>query len=229
MKKSNIAEIVREEIESTPFMRDALLNGIINYSALARRLLPILKSKTERASEEAVIIAIRRYSEGQKEAPISDTLGKVFAESTLSLKGDVVDVSLARTPKVFSAIGDLAREIKWDEGEILFLTQGTIELGVVTDRKYLAKLQEKLDKRDIQFIEKDMAVLSMKSPILGAKTPGLYYFLFGKLAEKGINVYDFVSTPLVASLTLKKEDAATAYAILDKVIEKSRASASAEE
>jgi len=224
MKKSNIAEIVREEIESTPFMRDAIRNGIINYSALARRLLPIVKSKTERASEEAVIIAIRRYSEGQKQEPISETLRKVFADSTLSLKGDVVDVSLARAPKVFSAIDDLAREIKWDEGEIMFLTQGTIELGVVTDRKYLARLQEKLGKSDIQFIEKDMAVLSMKSPILGAHTPGLYYFLFGKLAEKGINVYDFVSTPLVASLTLKKEDAAAAYAILDKIIEKSRAS-----
>jgi len=222
MKKSNITDIVREELDSKPFIKEALLSGIVNYSALARELLPIVKEKNKRTTQEAVLIAIQRYLKDLKGEKPSEAIRKVLAGSTLSMKGDIVDMSLARKQSVIKVIHEVLKDIKWDEGEVLFLIQGATEIGVITDRKNMSKIIDQLDRMDIFSMKTDFASISMKEPIEGAETPGLYSIRFDALSKNGINVYDVVSTPREVILILDKKDAPKAYQILDGIIEKAR-------
>ena len=53
----SVAQAVRTYIDARPVVRDALAMGIVNLSALTRRI----RDETGLGSEEAVLVACRRY------------------------------------------------------------------------------------------------------------------------------------------------------------------------
>ena len=54
----SVAQAVRTYIDARPVVRDALALGIVNLSALTRRI----RDETGLGSEEAVLVACRRYT-----------------------------------------------------------------------------------------------------------------------------------------------------------------------
>ena len=53
-----IAQIIEDQIKKSPFLEEALVKGIINYSSLARKLQPIVEKKLVKNVKEGAIVML---------------------------------------------------------------------------------------------------------------------------------------------------------------------------
>ena len=225
MTKS-LAEVVRELVDSYPYLKDGLSFGVVNYSAMARRLKDQIVNKTgKNVNEETIVVALRRYGdslakEGAK--PISSKLKEIISQSTMSLKDDIICFILNRSPVVLNAIEDLYGKIEWERGEFMFLICGIGEIMVVVDSVNRQKVEE-LVKNNIVSIFEDLATVTIRSSIDVEKTPGFLHYFAEMTAERGISI-EIVSTARETHFMVNRRDAMEVYKIFKEIIDRARES-----
>ena len=220
-KAEKTAQLVKEEIASSLFVNEALKKGLINYSALARELLPKIKIKNKKANFSSVLIAIQRYYDEVNEKKSNETeLKKIISKSELIVKNKIISFTFERNKKVMGLINTISSEIRWDLGDILFFIQGAGEVTVIFNRKNLFKF----DKLKSNIIEKkeSLAILSLRESDemenYSKDVKGFLAFLTSTLADNNINIIDIASTYKQIIFVLDEKDVISAYEILNKII-----------
>lgn len=221
MEESNTAQIVREEIDKDIFLQNSLSKGLINNSALARLLLPKVKSKNPKATLESVTIGISRYSTKLNQIKLENDLINQISNSQVSLKNDIIHVTFPMENLIVNEINNISKKIRWDLDEILFINQGSGEITIVFDKKNKS-LFKKILFRAVE-IREDSAILSIReSKIKGMKpsidVPGLYAYFLNQISSNGINILDVVSTRSQITFVVHESDLTKTYEIINSCI-----------
>ena len=220
MEEKSTAELVKEEINSSLYLLEVLKKGMINFSALARDLLPKMKEKNSRSNFPSVLIAIQRYYDEIKTDKMNDRLGKILHGCELIMKNKISSLTVERTKSSVSLINEVSKEIRWDLGDILFLVQGSGEITVVIDRKNEKKLN-KLGKKIIEKKE-NLAIISIRESqdleSYSKDVAGYLALLTSTLTNNLVNIYDVASTYKQIIFTINESDLMKAYTALDKLI-----------
>ncbi|HEX2065666.1 MAG TPA: hypothetical protein VHI93_02535, partial [Candidatus Thermoplasmatota archaeon] len=95
----SVAQSVRAYIDARPVVRDALALGIVNLSALTRRI----REETGLGSEEAVLVACRRY---RPQAPpdYQAAIRRVLDKSKLEVRTRVATLTAHPNWKTFARL-----------------------------------------------------------------------------------------------------------------------------
>ena len=220
-KAEATAQLVKEEINSSIFLIESLKKGIINYSELARQILPKIKSMNHKANFSSVLIALQRYYDEVKEKKgLPEQFRDILKDSELIMKTNIVDLTLERTKEVMKALNEVSKTIRWDMGDIMFIIQGTAEVTVIIDKKNF----KKFDRIKNKIIEKkeDLALLSLREPEeITSYSRGLVGFLAllsTLLANKNINIWEAATTHKQNIFIIYESDLPKAYETLNKLI-----------
>jgi len=221
-KAEATAQLVKEEIESDMYIRETLKQNLINYSELARHILPKIKEKNKSANFASVLIAIQRYQDDMKKetSAFNNFIKKTMSKCELIIKNRVITLTYERTKKVVSFISNISKEIKWESGDILFCIQGSAEITIIVDEKN----ESKFDKIKSELIEKgeSLASLSLREPegeIYSKEIVGFLAFLCGTLAKDNINIYETATTYKQFIFIINEKDVSKAYETLKRLIE----------
>ena len=89
--KRTAAQVTRDYIKTRPVLRKILLSGLINHSALARKIM----EEEGQSNEEAVTAALRRLvQELEKEAEGRDeAINELISESSLNMKNKIAAIT----------------------------------------------------------------------------------------------------------------------------------------
>ncbi|RLG17734.1 hypothetical protein DRN75_03345 [Nanoarchaeota archaeon] len=223
-KKKSISKAVEEILDSRPFIKDVFKINAVNYSGLARYLIPILQKRLEKRkiNIEGVIMAIRRYAEKIKGIPVSIKLLEALVKCDLRLKGNIVDFTLKRSSYNYETILEVYKKIKWEEGDIIYIYQSLTEIAVILDKKNTDLISKKVAESEIIHKEENLAMITLKTPPEIVESPGVFYYLLGLIASEGISLVDIISTYTELVLIVKEEDGAKTYNILFDAIKKAR-------
>jgi len=213
-----ISEVIQELMESRPYLAEALSEGLINHSALARHLLPEVRKKARRASPGAVHVAIRRYAAALPLVSTSKEIEGLLAASTLSLKSPLSDLTLKRAPSSYSAAREVAEGIKWEEGEALFFIQGPSEIIAVLDRRNAEKLREKAGEYAIKGARENQSAVSLKHPEWASDVPGFYSFILGAVARAKINIRRLIPAASELVIVVDSGQASACYEVLSALL-----------
>lgn len=221
MEKSNTAEFVREEIEKDIFLSNLLSKGLINNSALARELLVSVKKKNPKATLESVTISIQRYAQGLKKGEVEKALSEQIANSQVSLKNDIVHATFYRNNIVSNSINEIAKNIRWDLDEILFINQGSGEITIVFDKKNKSLFKNILSKA--VEVRENSAIISIKETnqkdmTPSIEVPGLYAYFITQVSTNGINILDIISTKSQITLVINENDLTKSYETINDCI-----------
>lgn len=224
IEEKSTAELVKEEIKSSLYLNEIIKRGLINYSALAREMLPKIKRKNAKANFAAILIAIQRYYDDNKVNERADKVGRLLIDCELIMKNRVISFTLERTKKVMTLVNEVSKNIRWDLGDIMFFVQGSAETTVIVDKKneknfsYLGK--SILEKKE------GLALLSLRefgeTEMYSKDIPGFLAFLTSTLADNGINIVDIASTYKQIIFVVGEKDLTKAYNVLDNLIEHHR-------
>jgi len=224
LENTKTADLVKGELENDLFLLETLKEGIINYTALARKLLSRIKKENPKTNIESISIAIKRYVIKEKKNYVSKTMKNIIADSQLSTKNDIVHMTFKRTDWISSKIGEISKRIEWDQEDIFLVNQGHGEITVIIDKKNKSLFND--CKKYLIEETNNLSLLSIKEAYSnnsenkkGIDVPGIYSYFISKLSRNSINIIEIISTLSQLTFILKNKDLLNAYKLLIESIE----------
>ncbi|MDE1860975.1 MAG: ACT domain-containing protein [Candidatus Micrarchaeota archaeon] len=188
----SVSDEVRVYLKNKPYMIEALKNGIVNYSSLAR----IIQHDTRLRQYHAIKAALRRYSLGllEEELGMERHALSILKRSTVAIQSGIT---------IIIADGELNIEggsrIKLNDYFIYLVEKGT---AFRKNSKSIIKMHENVSAIVIHSEQKLEAM------------PGFVAFIASVLAEQGINILEFVSCYTETLLIVSSGDAIKSYELL---------------
>src|SRR2546430_15773016 len=121
-----VAREVRDYIAGHPSVLDALKMGIVNYSALARKISKELGIR----QKEAVLAACRRSPVEKLRGYSEDAVRRMLQRSQIQTRTKVATITVVEGVDVLQRLGDVVEELL-DENRVCRLIQGAQRTGTI--------------------------------------------------------------------------------------------------
>lgn len=207
----NITKVTEEYVQEHPSIKDCLRKGMINYSALTRKIAEDLNLDLKK-NFDAILIACRRYyRKVKKEKILEDKILDILRQSKLGVKNKII-VSVIEKNIYFNHLLELQKTIK-NKGEVFHVIGGSTTMTLITASEFKAEIK-KLFKNKIIRITENLAEVTLKSTEELEKTPGVIAYLASRMAENGINIIETMSTWTDTLFVISEEDIAKVMTVL---------------
>jgi hypothetical protein len=208
---TTISSIVEQSIREKPFLEDALVRGIINYSSLAEEMVneiaKIKGVKPEEISSSAIMMALRRSSDRLKKKFQASLKDKITFENTdLRIIYDLFEITVRREPQIMKKIESLYQLIDFPGGDFLTITHGMYEITIISNKRYKERIKSIFETDEIIAMFPELASLSIKIPESAINLEGLFYMITKSLFMEGISIFELVSTYTEMIIILKDYD-----------------------
>ncbi len=211
----SIPVAVEAVIKRKPFLEGALVDGLINLSALARQLKPeVEKMVGKEVNDSAVIMALNRLVprlellSTRKVQRVVENMGDVIVRSNLA------DYTFLNSTSLHTAQARLLNRIKESNNVFCTLSQGIHETTLVVSES-LNRLVDEVFKEEQRIAENhNLSMITVKLPSDNTICPGVYYYLFKELAWDNINVVEVISTTNEFTIVVGDNDINRAFSIL---------------
>lgn len=210
-----ISSVVENYIKSKPFLLNALAQGIINLTSLARVMTEELESELGKdVKQGAVIMALKRLSEdlsfqvNHKVAKVLGGIGEITVRSSLN------DYTFLVSDSIFQRQAELIAEVNQFPDAFFTSSRGVNETNIVVSES-LSHLVDKHFKNEklTQKLE-NLSSITVKLPKENTVTPGIYYFIFQRIAWEGIVIYEVISTSNEFTVLVDEEVVDKAFKII---------------
>lgn len=209
----SVARQVRDYLETQPAIEECMAEGLVNLSALARKIATDLDVKRV----DAVLAACRRHRLPRRSAAGKEALRRLFHRSRLETRTRVATVTvrysydnLVRLEKVVNELllgNRTIRLIPTSQGIVLILDDDT--LPVVT---------KAISPGNVLRVRKGLVQLSVTSPESIEEIPGVLAFLMTSLSTQGLNVLQVMSCHTDTIVVLEERDLVEAFQVLKRAM-----------
>jgi hypothetical protein len=190
-----VSSIVENYIKTKPFLLNALSQGIINLTSLSRNMMDELKSDFSKdVKQGAIVMALKRLTE-DLDFRVNHNILKVLKNiGEITVRSSLTDYTFAISETILNKQADLISEINAYSDIFYTSSRGVNETNIVVSEsvnhlvdKHFAeeKLIQKLD---------NLASITVKLPKENIVIPGIYYYIFQRLAWEGIIINEVIST-----------------------------------
>ena len=213
------AAIVKRYLDKNPLLGEYLARGLINYSALARELLPLVLQENPKARIESVLIAIQRYVPSSF-LGISTQIHKILSTTEVSLTSDIVQVVFERTKENRKRIFEIV-EHKREDGSLCTIEENREQISVFLSEHLLPLFKGLLAKHKV--LHKDLAVLGLHETQIGRslnsqKVSGYLAYLCLLFMEHSINIVELITCHAHILIFVDEKDSSKAYDVLGRHI-----------
>lgn len=210
-----ISQAVEEIIARRPFLAEGLHDGIINFSSLARLILPdIEKTLRKDIKAGAVTMAIKRYS-GKINLKSYHKLVKVVRNiSDIIVRSNLSDLTFRNSGTILENHRKLLTSFKGRQDIFYTFVQGVFESNLILNTS-LEKDVDRFFKNEKPVSKNEnLSAITIKLPEENVNVPGLYYYILQKIAWEGINIIELVSSTNEFTLIVKYKDVDRAFVLL---------------
>lgn len=210
-----ISSVVENYIKTKPFLLSALSQGIINLTSLSRNMLPELQQELGKdVKQGAIVMALKRLSEdldfrlNHKIVKVLKNLGEITVRSSLS------DYTYAVSDTILNKQAELISEI--NEYSDIFYTssRGVSETNIVVSESVSHLVDKHFSNEKLLHKFDNLASITIKLPKDNVSTPGVYYFIFQRLAWEGIIISEVVSTSYEFTVLVSDQDVDVAFKVI---------------
>ncbi len=211
----SIPVAVEEVVKKKPFLEGALVDGLINLSALARQIKPEVEERIgKEVNDSAVIMALNRLvprlelMSAMKIKRVVENMGDIVVRSNLS------DYTFVNTSTLYSLQARLLNEVHALKNVFCTFSQGIYETTLVVSDSITSLVQEIFADEKLVCKNTNLSLITVKLPSDNTICPGVYYYLFKELAWDNINVVEVISTANEFTIVVSDQDIHRAFSIL---------------
>lgn len=210
--------VVEEIIKKSPFLEEALAEGLINLSSLSRQIKSEIDEELGKDVKiGAIVMALKRLS------PRFDPNFQIKIKKVVQKLGDITVRSkityytFANSESLIEHQAELLRKLKGKKDIFFAFSQGVYETTIIlSDSEHhdvdLLFKSEKLIQEST-----GLSSLTIKLPSENSDVSGIYYFILKKLAWEGINILDIISTMHEFTIIVNDENIDRAFSILKNI------------
>jgi hypothetical protein len=209
----SVAQGVRAYIEARPVVRDALAMGIVNLSALTRQV----RKDTGLGSEEAVLVACRRYKPASGTADYQAGIRRILDKSKLEVRTRMAVLTAHASWKLFGRLEKALAAVA-GRSQAVHVLHGSDAITIITDETLLDEVRDALGEEDVIKVRTGLVEVNIRSPDLIEGVPGILAFLASSLAAKGINFVEVISCHKDNMFLIAESDLFRAFEALNGLI-----------
>ena len=213
-----IPNAVEAIIKKKPFLECALIDGIVNLSALSRQIKTELEDVIgKEVNDGAIIMALNRLVPKLEQISILRFKSIMDSVGDIIVRSNLVDFSYVNSRTLNHCQAELLDKIKTKTDVFCTLSQGIGETTIVVSNQISGMVEESFASEEI--IEKfvNLSSITIKLPRENSNYPGVYYYIFKKLAWDNINVVDVISTTSEFTIIVEDYNIHKAFSILMEI------------
>jgi len=210
-----VSSIVENYIKTKPFLLNALSLGIINLTSLSRNIMSELESEFgKEVKQGAVVMSLKRLTE-ELDFRLNHKINKVIKNiGEITVRSALTDYAFAVSETVLNKQAELIADINAFPDVFYTSSRGVNEINIVVsntvnslvDKHFVnEKLLQKLD---------NLASITVKLPKENIVIPGIYYFIFQRLAWEGIIINEVISTSNEFTILVSEEQVDVAFKVI---------------
>jgi aspartokinase len=210
-----ISSVVEHYIKTKPFLLSALSQGIINLTSLARNMMPELEQELGKDIKQgAVVMSLKRLSEdldfrvNHKIVKVLKGIGEITVRSSLT------DYTFAVSDTILSKQAELIQNINANPEVFYTSSRGVNETNIVVSSS-MSHVVDRLfhDEKQIERTD-SLASITVKLPKDNITTPGVYYYIFQRLAWEGIIINEVISTSYEFTILVSEQEVDLAFKVI---------------
>ena len=211
----SLSKQIEEIIDNTPFVREGLSEGLINTSALARKIKPQLELGSKKVIKESTIImAISRLPLSKQESiqlrikQVINNIGDLIVRSNLT------KYNFKNYPGISSNQAIFLKKIETINDSFYTVSRGISETTLIVNAQLSPVLEDSLEAKHLLSQTSGLSAITLKLPTENVKTEGIYYFILKKLAWKSISLEEVISTTNEFTIIVKSTVVSKAFEVL---------------
>lgn len=212
-----ISEEIHRIVMSTPFLEEGLRSGIINLSSLARKILPEIKKSLEKnVTESAMIMALKRYSDGIRGRAQKGSFEVEILD--LTVRSNLAEYTFAASENIIKKQEKLIHDVSHQRDKFLTFTRGIYEVTLIISEEFRKNVDEifKGERKISSFLNLSAVILRLHPKTVS--TPGVHYSILKQLAWSNINVIEVVSTYTEFTVIIDNARIDTAFSVLKNLM-----------
>lgn len=201
-----IASVVEQYIKSKPFLLSGLSQNIINLTSLSRMMMPEIEQELGKDIKQgAVVMALKRISE-ELDFKINHRILKSIKNiGEITLRSSLIDYTFVISETLLSKQVELMTRISGMNDVFYTSSRGVNETNIVVSESVAAIVEDAFEGEKMIQKTGNLASITVKLPKENTSVPGIYYFIFQKLAWEGVILNEVIST--TNEFTIIVEDA----------------------
>ena len=211
-----ISQIVEEVIQRSPFLSEALAEGIANSAKVARKIRPEVEKRLyEKVSEAAISMALHRMGRKFRRVPYSEKLVKRMNDVTVrSNLVEFVCMNSAALPRVLDVLSKSASK---KEDTFLNFSRALRESLIIVNKEFEPEVTSALKGEKQRRRLEGLSAITMHLPEESLDVPGMYYPILKAIAAKGISFVEAMSVRTEFSIIFKDEDIDRAFSAIKRI------------
>jgi aspartokinase len=211
----SIPVAVEAIIKKRPFLEAALVEGLVNLSALARHIKPeIEKMVGKEVHDSAVIMALNRLVTHLESFTAEKAKGIVENIGDITVRSNLADYTFLNSPTLLHTHAQLLEKINQMNNIFCTFSRGIYETTLVVSESLIALVEEAFAGEQVISKNTNLSLITVKLPSDNTLYPGVYYYLFKELAWDNINIVEVISTTNEFTIVVSDKDIHRAFAVL---------------
>lgn len=213
-----VAEVVQQLIRQSPFVSEALSEGLVNVSALARKLQPDVQELLgKQVKVGAIVMAINRQHFGDV-AFVEKNIRRFFKRlSNYSVRSNLVSFTFGNSDTLTTRKLELLKIISQNPKIFYTFSQGISETTIIIAKEVETDVERIFQNERLITKEDKLSSITLMLPDDNRVIYGIYYYILKDLAWYGINLSEVISTTNEFTLIVKDEDLDQTFSILMKL------------
>ncbi len=209
-----IGETVKQLIRETPFLEEALDEGLINISSLSRKLKPqVEKELDKKVQTGAIIMAIKRYDPGYSYKLKFGIKQFVSNLGDLIVQSGLMHYTFENSNTFSEKHRKLINSISGDQ--IYYsVSRGIFETTVVVSNSTTKLIEDIFAEEKLIFQKYSLSSITLRLPKKRDETTGFFYYILKNLALENINIEELISTTNEFTILVGEDDIDRAFSIL---------------
>jgi len=210
-----ISSVVESVIHRKPFLQSALAEGIINLTSLSRQIKPEIESYLgKEVREGAIVMALKRLSE-HLEFRATYKIVKVLKNiGEITVRSSLVDFTFLTSESILEKQAELMREIHRNPDVFYTSSRGVNEINIVVSDRLEGFIEDLFSGERMTQKVTNLASVTVKLPHENVTVPGIYYFIFQRLAWEGIVLHEVISTTNEFTIIVDDPEADKAFTVI---------------
>ena len=213
-----ITDSIRELLQRSPYLAEALSQGIINYSGLARQLKGQLEEEhLKKFTGGAIIMALKRLGKmtpsSRSQFHVSQTVRNITVRSNL------VEYAFQNSRTLLKIQEKLLAMTEKEEDTMVNFARGVFETAIIVSVPLEKKLQELTAAETCIKHFHRLSSISIRFHQDTAHIPGIYYPFFQALAWHGINFIEIISGFSELTFVFEDKEVDRAFAVIKGLTE----------
>lgn len=207
-----ISAVVENYIKKKPFLQSALAQGIINLTSLSRLVKPEVEEELgKEVRNGAIVMALKRLSD-DLEFRATHRIVKVLKNiGEITVRSSLTDFTFLVSDSILENQSRLLEEVNKNKDVFYTSSRGVNELNIVVSNTLESTVEELF--RDERCTQKasNLSSITVKLPAENVSVPGIYYFIFQRLAWEGIVLYEVISTTNEFTILVNDDQVESAF------------------